>query len=352
MSLTNTTSLTNTIKTYYDRVLLETLDPTLVFFQFGIKKPLPTGEGTSVIWNRPRRLALGYTLSEGAPVKLSAGNALSTLAVSAIISQYGSLTDWSDKVGLTSITDVGEMAAKQLGTQSGETIERVIVNAIQNHVSASNANGHHLFKTSTELTDYWGMTSTVSAGIMTVSATNVIAVSDVRTARAKLKSLNVMPYEGNNYVAITSIEQSDDILGDSTFISFTQYTTPAVERLFKGEIGSIYGVRFVESNLGPAKRGSNAGGTASTIAYGTVIFGEGFYGVTELDGGIRTYLTAGASKSDPLNQTTVMGWKSNFTSKVLNTSAGLVLWTGSGDTTAACAESASSGLRQEDPSSY
>ena len=70
----------------------------------------------------------------------------------------------------------------------------------------------------------------------------------------------------------------------------------------------------------------------SAIAYGTVIFGRGFYGATELDGGIKTFLVEGPSKSDPLNQTTTYGWKAHFASKVLNVSAGLVLWTGSGDT--------------------
>jgi N4-gp56 family major capsid protein len=350
--MTNTTTLTNTIKTFYDRMLLEALDPMLVFYQFGIKKPLPTGEGMSVYWNLPRRLALGYALSQGSPVLLSAGYALSTTRVSAIINQYGGFTDWSDLVGLTSITDVGEMASQRLGAQAGETIERVIVNAIQHHVSASGFNGHHIFKTSAEVTDYWGMTSTVSAGIMTVSSTNVIAVSDIRNARSKLKALNVPAYEGNDYIAIVNTETANYILGDSTFINFHQYVDKGVDNLYNGEIGRVYGVRFVETTQGPAKRGSNAGGTSSTIAYGTVIFGKGFYGVTELDGGIKTYISEGASKADPLNQTTVYGWKSSFTSKVLNTSAGLILWTGAGETTAAYAESASSGLRQEDPTSY
>ena len=42
---TNTTSLTNTIKTYYERLLLEWLKPATKYYQFGMKKPLPKGEG-------------------------------------------------------------------------------------------------------------------------------------------------------------------------------------------------------------------------------------------------------------------------------------------------------------------
>jgi N4-gp56 family major capsid protein len=132
-----------------------------------------------------------------------------------------------------------------------------------------------------------------------------------------------------------------------------QYAAPGQANLYSGEIGKIYGCRFVETNLGPAVRGSNAGGTASTVAYGTVVMGKGFFGVTELDGGIKTYLTTGADKADPLNQTSIYGWKAYFAAKLLNTSAGLVFWAGSGDTTTIGDESASgSVLRYKYPTSY
>jgi len=123
-----------------------------------------------------------------------------------------------------------------------------------------------------------------------------------------------------------------------------QYTTP--ENLYRGEIGRLYGVRFVESTLAPVSCGS-ADGVAlsatgvSTVAYGTVIFGKEFYGVTEIDGGIKTFVVEGADHHDPLNQTTLLGWKANFISRVLNPSAGIVAWAASGDTmTGASAQSA------------
>ena len=162
MSLSNTTSLTNLVKTYYDRILLEALDPKLVFYQFGIKKPLPTGEGTSILWNRPRRLDLGYVLSQGAPVQLSAGFALSTQKVSAIIRQFGGYTDVSDLVDLTAIVDVMKLAAQRLGVQAGETIERVVTAEICTQYTpvATALSTHNFYKSSsTNLTEYWGSAS-------------------------------------------------------------------------------------------------------------------------------------------------------------------------------------------------
>jgi len=349
---TTTSDVANLIKPYYDRVLLTVLDPTLRFYQFGEKKPVPMGEGTSVIWNLPYKLDLGRILTEGQAFTTSAGRNLSTYKVSGILEQYGDIAPVTDVVSMTAITDVDKMAIERLGEQAAITIDRVIANAIIHNVSTSTLKAHHLFKTSTEVTDYWGMTSTVSAGIMTVSSTNVIAVSDVRSAVFKLKSLNVKPYTGQDYIGVPCTEQMDDIAGDSQFIEFHQYVEKGVDKLYNGENGKIYGCRLIDAPTGPAKRGSNSGGTASTIAYGMPIFGKGFYGVTEWGGGLKTYIARGATKSDPLNQFSTYGWKITFTSKVLNPSAGLTLWTGSRDTTAAYAESAGSGLRHEDPPSY
>ena len=364
MSMTTVTSLTNTIKSYYDRVMLQALDPQLKYYQFGLKKPLPKGEGTSIIWNLPRRLALGYVLSEGSPVQLSAGNALSTYKISAVIRQYGGFTDVSDLVSLTSITDVMKLAVERLGVQAGETIERVIVNEnFIAHVATTGGSAHHIYKTSATWNDYWGSVSGVSVcsdgtapGGPLAGGTynNVIAVSDVRKCVYNLKRLNVKPYSGNDYMAVINNETAEDLVGDSTWINFHQYVEKGIDNVYNGEIGRIYGCRFVETTNGPAVRGiGDSLSTASAVLYGTVIFGQGFFGVTELDGGIKTFLTAGASKSDPLNQTTVYGWKANFATKVLHASAGLVFWAGSGDTTTVGDESATgSVVRYKAPSSY
>jgi N4-gp56 family major capsid protein len=189
----------------------------------------------------------------------------------------------------------------------------------------------------------------------TVSCLNVIAVSDIRRSIYELKHLDVQPYEGADYVAIINTDTAEDLVGDSTWINFHQYAAPGQANLYTGEIGKIYGCRFVETTQGPCTRGSNDGSTASSLAYGTVIMGKGFYGVTELDGGIKTYITQGAQKSDPLNQTTTYGWKANFIAKLLNTSAGLVFWagSGSGDSTTVGDESASGSVtRYKYPASY
>ena len=295
---------------------------------------------------------MGQILSEGTPTSIL--HALSTTRISAHIQQLGAGVSISDLYDATVITDIGELAVSELADQAARTVDRYIFGQIINHdTQIAGDSVLHFFKTSTEVTEYWGETSTISAGIMTVSSTNVLATSDLRMASYRLRQLGAEPYDGKNYIAIMNSETAEDIAGDSTWIDWHQYPANEVEALYAGEIGRVYGIRVVEDNAGPAKRGSNYGATASSIAYGTVIFGKGFYGVTELDGGIKRYGPLNTSeKADILNQQIIHGWKCDLAAQVLNPSAGCIFWAGSGDTTTADAESASSGLRHEAPASY
>src|SRR5258708_2770354 len=101
-TMTTFADITNLIKDYYDRMLLETLDPETKFYQFGVKKPLPTGEGRTIIWNRPRRLGFGQKI--GATIKPSA-NSLSTIKVSTIVEVYGGYTLLDEYARATAIVD-------------------------------------------------------------------------------------------------------------------------------------------------------------------------------------------------------------------------------------------------------
>lgn len=326
-SITSVSDLTNTVRTYYDRMLLETLDPETRFYQFAVKKPLPKGEGNAVQWNRPRRLGFGQKVTAG--IKPSA-NELSTIRVSANVEVYGGYTLLEDLVQLTSVTDVLDLATQELAKQASETIDKAIMQAILFFDDPNTATSAvHVGKTSASL-----IISTNAIAAATYSNT-LIAVSDIRRCASELRRRNVQTVDGQNYIGIIHPIVSEDLRADSTWQNWHQYTTP--EYLYRGEVGRVEGVRLVESTLTPVSAGSGNGNAisaapgASAIAYGTVIFGRGFYGATELDGGIKTFFVDGPSKSDPLNQSTTYGWKAYFAAKVLNVSCGLTLWTGSGD---------------------
>lgn len=349
---TTTSGLQTSLDTYYDALLISTLDPMSRFLQFGQRRPLPANKGDVVVWNRGIRLLLGYELSQGNPV--SAVKQLSTTNVSATISQFGDTLNISDLVQQVGVINARKLATERLAAQAAETLDTVVKLAILGKAggAADSAGVTHYVKGSTSAF------FTLSTSVIETASDPRLQVSDVRAVVFKLRSLNAPTFDGVNYVGIVHPNIVEDLIGDTKWESFHQYTTP--ENIYRGEIGRLYGVRFVESTLAPVSAGS-ANGIAlsvagvSQLAYGTVIFGREFYGVTEVDGGIKTYLVEGADKQDPLNQTTLLGWKANFISKILNPSCGIVAWAASGDTmTGASSLSArrSAGLNIEWPTGW
>lgn len=271
---------------------------------------------------------MGQKVTAG--IKPSASE-LSTTRVSANIEVYGGYVLLEDLVQLTSVNDVLDIATTELAKQAAETLDRAIMHSVIFFDDPNTATSAvHIVKSSASL-----FIST-NAFVANTYSNTLIAVSDVRRCAAELRRRNALTVDGQNYIGIIHPVVSEDLRADATWQNWHQYTTP--EFLYRGEVGRVEGVRFVESVLTPVSAGSGNGNAisaspgASAMAYGTVIFGRGFYGATELDGGVKTFLVDGPSKSDPLNQSTTYAWKANFASKVLNVSAGLVLWTGSGDT--------------------
>lgn len=321
--------------------------------QFGQKRPLPQNRGDIVVWNRGIRLGIAYKLSEGSPV--SAVKQLSTTNVSATIQQFGDVLNISDLVQLVGTINARKLATERLAAQAAESLDTVVKFGILDASGGTRVNGTvtHYIKGSTS--GYFANSADVTA----TASDPRLQVSDIRKLATYLRAKNVPTFDGVNYVAVIHPNAAEDIIGDTKWEAFHQYTTP--ENIYRGEIGRLYGVRFVESTLAPVSAGS-ANGIAisvagvSTLAYGTVVFGREFYGVTEIDGGIKTYMVEGADKQDPLNQTVMLGWKANFISRVLNPSAGLVAWAASGDTmtgTSSTSARRSAGLNCDDyPTSW
>ena len=334
----NTTStLSNLLPSFYDRVLLDTFDKTVRFQQFADKKSVPLGEGKSVTWNRYSRLALGYKLTEATR---PSSVALSTVQVSALLEQYGGYTVLSDFVDLTSIGDVAKEAVMRLGVQAAETMDTVIQQAIIAHANTTAVSVTHYVKQSAQ--QYF---STATSAAQSVDYQSTLAVSDINAITAKLRGWDVPTVDGMNYVGIAGEEVLRYLRDDSTWQNWNQYidSTP----LFNGEVGRIHGVRFLNTTLQRISSGS-ALGTHLTDGFGTahatMIFGKQFIGSVDLGGkNIEMITNNTPDTSDPLNQISTIGWKAFFTAKVLNVSAGVVAWSGVKETLTVASENSAYG---------
>lgn len=323
-TLTSSSGMAAAISTYYDKLALDYLSPQLKLYQFADKKTLPKQSGVNVIWRRYGVPTADSTLTEGTAPSAAA---LSSVTVSAGLQQLGKVFGISDMLELTAVDSQVEEAVRELMDYAAISVETYVRNSIIDgagvvieRVSGNFAN------TNTR--------TTVSA----VYSADTLAESVVRLAAARLRRLNVKPFSDGYYVWITDSHASQQLRSDSatgSWLDVYKYATP--ENIYAGEIGKLHGFRFIEVGVaGSSRDGSIYLGTSqstsatSVSAVYNLAFGKGWFGATEMEGGIQTFVkTANPyDKSDPLNQFSTVGYKVTLASKLLNISAGVVVPTG------------------------
>jgi N4-gp56 family major capsid protein len=76
--------------------------------------------------------------------------------------------------------------------------------------------------------------------------------------------------------------------------------------MLAGEVGRLYGVRFIETTVGTWV--NNTGGAGAIPVYSTLFFGRNYFAFGDF-GSIETYMVTGPDKYDPLNQLAKVGYK-------------------------------------------
>jgi N4-gp56 family major capsid protein len=155
---------------------------------------------------------------------------------------------------------------------------------------------------------------------ITVAAGDNLTVLEIRKAVRTLKRAKAKPVDGGDFVAIVEPGATFDLQGDAAWISANQYA--GSKAIFNGEIGRIYGVRFVET---PKAKVFTGLGAAGIDVYATIILGAEAYGIVDIagSGAVQNIIkpVGSAGSADPLNQRATTGWKALFTAKILQQGA-------------------------------
>lgn len=288
---------------YYDRRFLERLNPQLFLKECGEMRPLPTKAGTMIKWHRLNKLTAATTaLTENTnPSETTVG----TTAVSAEPLTYGAWVKVSAELNLKSINPIVEEILDELAEQAALSYDSVIFNAI--HTNFTN--------------QYGGGAANEAA----VADTAVLNASELRKAVYSLRKNNVPGFEKNLYKGLIHPAAHFDLQSDSavgSWIDVMKYSKP--EAIMNGEVGQLYGVRFIVSTNLPTGTG------ATDETFRSFIFGRGAYGVSELSGhGVKTIRQPAGSNNDPLEMFTTLGWKFMMAAKVLNSVRAVEIYTGS-----------------------
>lgn len=268
------------MKTYYSKYLIANAEPELYHDQFGQKHPIPQNGGKNIEFRRYKSLGAATTpLTEGVTPN---GQKLHVSTVEATVAQYGGYIVLSDMLMLTAIDNNMLQATELLGAQAGLTSDRITRSVLE---QGSNR--------------IWAQTTATGTAPQSRSALatagNKLGVYDIRRAVKALKKQNAKPFADGSYVGILSPDTSFDLMSDPAWIDASQYAGST--QIFNGEIGKLYGVRFVETTEAMTFTESS-----KTIA-GTLVIGKDAYGVTEIEGGGLQHIVkqkGSAGTADPL----------------------------------------------------
>ena len=308
MNRTSDAGLSPEMKEFYDTALLKNAEPNLVYHQFGVKQKLPQNHGLTVEWRKWNALNKATTpLQEGITPQ---GHKASVSHIKADVEQYGDFTMVSDVLSMTSVDNTISELTKLHAQNAALTVDTLTRNeliATTNVMFAPKSN-------STPVTMRENLDETC------ILTTDVIA-----KVATLLKKKNAPKIDGSYVMAIHPDIELDLLRNKDDWVELQKYTNQ-VSKVFNGEIGSLYGIRFVRSTeapiLAPTETERAGAGANKLAVYPCLAFGDQAYGVVNLSGGEMEVIVkpkGSGGTSDPLNQRSSVGWKlTGYATKILN----------------------------------
>jgi N4-gp56 family major capsid protein len=290
---------------YYDKRWLERLTPQLYFEDLGTKRPLPKNSGTLMKFHRLNKLtAVTSALTENTnPAETNVG----TTAVTVEPLTYGQFVKMSSELKWKSINPMMEEVTDELADNAALSYDTIVRTALSGNLTNQFAGG--------------------AVSEVTVADTSTLTAAELRKAVYSLRKNSVPGFEGNMYKGLIHPAGHFDLTSDTAagaWIELQKYVKP--ENAMRGEIGQLYGVRFVIS----PNSGSGTGATDETFhAY---IFGKDAYGISELSGQGMEMIRKEPGPQDtsnPLNMFSTIGWKFVMAAKVLQASRAVQIYHGS-----------------------
>ena len=289
INVTTQSSMSPTMKTFYDTTLLENARENMVFTQFGEKQPM---KGNKIEWRKFNTFAKALTpLEEGV---IPTGQTFGMTKIEGEISQHGDFTAVSDRLELESYDDVIFGATEEMGAAEGETYDTLTRNII--------VAGNSVMYCPDGETEVKSRTNITKTCILTPDVVN--------KAQTWLKK-NKAPKISGSYVALIHPSVAYDLRNSEEWKEYHKYND--VAPIFKGEIGELHGVRFVETNN--AKIWKTEGGTA---VYATLFLGAKAFGILDPQGeGMEMIIKTKEQIGGPLEQFSTIGYKFCHGAKIL-----------------------------------
>jgi len=316
LQTTATVGLAVAYQKVFSKKLLEHAKQLLVLDQFAQRVPFPKGQGAKTIrFFRPDVGSRSHVqaLSEGVPINTFRETVWTP--IDATLKQFGEASKVSD---ILSATELLSTLKQNISTMGEDAALHADYQMVQELLDTVNSAG----PIATANNRYAGGAASFNALVALSPSQGAATITDFLGAMTRLK-LTRAPKVNGDYVAVAPPQVTFDLMNDNKFVDSGKYGT--TKGLLNGEIGKWYGVRIVETTAPWIEANSNGAiGTYSDSGsiYTTLVLGGGAFGVPEMAGQSqfdpKIIINDRPDKSDPLNQFVIAGWKSYWTTVVLN----------------------------------
>lgn len=250
-NLTTDSGLSDEMKTYYSDYLIDIAGPKLVHDQFAQKHPIPKNGGKIIEFRKYSPLPKATKpLQEGVTPD---GQKLNTSVITAEVKQYGGFIELSDILLLTAIDNNLVQATKLLGSQAGRTLDTITREELcggTNVIYGGGVTARHLLSGGEE------------------SDNDYLTVDLVKRGVRFLKLMNASPVD-DCYVGIIHPDNTYDYTNDPNWRDVKTYCDPG--DMYAGELGKMYGTRFVESTEAKVIHAENLTEAARNLSVRTAI---------------------------------------------------------------------------------
>lgn len=283
---TSTPGMSPTMKDFYDTALLENARAVMVWEQFA--KRQTTTHGKRAEWRRFNTYAPATTpLVEAQP---PTGKTFGMSTITGEIAQYGDFTTVSDVLELTAFDDVIYGATEEMGAAMGETYDVLTRDMISLGNSVMYAPNLGADGAETAVTARSGL-----------NGTSRLTPKVVHNASTWLKKHRAPKINGY-YIAVIHPSVAHDLIETDEWKEFQKYTTS--DKIFKGEIGELYGIKFIESDTAKIVK------TGNDAVYLTQFFGKDAFGIIDLEGAGQEMIIHDKSEiGGPIDQYSTIGYK-------------------------------------------
>jgi N4-gp56 family major capsid protein len=318
-----TTATLNTIPKFYDKKFVERLTSQVKLYNLVEKRPVPLNQGKVVYFSRITNSSTtvsAYKSTEGTVVT---PEAVEDASVSATLETYRNAKGLWGFAKLTALSTFIDAAVDEQADQAATIIDkRILETAYGNSYSGIVYGGGFSVQYADLVsgTD-WAITS-AAPGL--VGTSKSITCTMIRKWTGIMRARGVRPMDDGFYLLAVHPDTEMKIQGDSTWMATYEYTDP--ENMKKGIFGHYGGVKMVREDVIK----TSADGSSGATNYYSLLLGKGALAVSELNGGVKTFMTEGGSISDPAHETSTFSWKISFVPAILNVSCGLVCVTSDG----------------------